>query len=179
MTSGTTSPAPTTNTTAGTWFADCLRNTLRYGQMLAKDIPADKFCEMPTPTMNHPAFCYRHLAMYPNKALNLMGLANQIVERDGWSELFDAPAPCLPDAGKYPSKDEIIAHYVDRYTTALSALPAVKDEVFRQESPFEGKFKEMVPTIGSAVNFLLNNHHMLHLGQVSTWRRAAGLPSVM
>ncbi len=33
------------------------------------------------------------------------------------------------------------------------------------------------PTLGALANFLMNNHVMMHIGQVSTWRRAMGLPS--
>jgi hypothetical protein len=35
----------------------------------------------------------------------------------------------------------------------------------------------MFPTVGGAVNFLCGGHNMMHLGQISTWRRAAGLGS--
>jgi hypothetical protein len=37
----------------------------------------------------------------------------------------------------------------------------------------------MCPTIGAVANFLLSAHHMMHLGQVSAWRRAVGLGSVL
>jgi hypothetical protein len=43
----------------------------------------------------------------------------------------------------------------------------------------EGRIKEIFPFVGLAINFMLNNHNMMHVGQVSAWRRAMGLPSVM
>jgi hypothetical protein len=33
------------------------------------------------------------------------------------------------------------------------------------------------PCIGAAFNFLLSGHVMVHMGQVSAWRRCMGLPA--
>ncbi|MEY4102879.1 MAG: hypothetical protein RL461_81, partial [Planctomycetota bacterium] len=43
----------------------------------------------------------------------------------------------------------------------------------------EGVFKERFPVLGQAVLFLCNNHQMMHLGQISAWRRVMGLGSAM
>ncbi len=165
--------------TAASWLSDPLRSTLRYAELLAEDIPAESFHDMPHPTMNHPAFCFGHLSLYPDKVLKLLGKNELVVEKEGWAELFDAPAPCVSQDGRYPGKEEIMAHFIHRNQTLLELLPQTTDDVFRRQNPFEGRFREMFPTIGSAVNFIVNSHNMLHLGQVSAWRRAVGLPAVM
>ena len=61
----------------------------------------------------------------------------------------------------------------------LDAVRATSTETFAADNPMEGRMKEMFPTVGVAVNFLVNNHVMMHLGQISTWRRLMGLGSAM
>ncbi|MCA9284257.1 MAG: DinB family protein [Phycisphaerales bacterium] len=157
----------------------CLKPTIGYAEALLKDIPADKFAFSPHPTMNHPAFVVGHLSIYPNRLLSIMGKSDLAVERPGYDELFKAGTACVADPKKYPGKDELTAYYLDRYKTLASVLESVSDETLAQPNPMEGRLREMFPTIGAATNFMANNHNMMHLGQLSSWRRAMGLPSVM
>lgn len=171
--------AASMKTSAAAYFADPLRVSIGYGELLVKDIPAAKFAHMPHPAMNHPAFCIGHLCLYPNRVLTLIGKPQLIVEKPGWPELFKAGVACVEQDGRYPSKDELVAVYLERYRTVCDAIGDVDEEVFARENPTEGRFRQMFPTVGGAVNFMLNNHHMTHLGQISAWRRAVGLPGVM
>lgn len=168
-----------TKKTAASFIAATLSATTGYGEMLLKDIPAEQFAHMPHEMMNHPAFCVGHLSIYPDRVIELLGQPDLVKKRDGYAELFSAGVACVDDAGRYPNKDELVAYYVDRYRAAEYVVGEVADEVLSGENPAEGSFKEMLPTIGSVANFLLNNHHMAHLGQISAWRRAVGLKGVM
>jgi hypothetical protein len=47
--------------TFGSIIADGHRKAVGYAKRLVEDIPAERFTERPTPTMNHPAFCLGHL----------------------------------------------------------------------------------------------------------------------
>jgi hypothetical protein len=38
-----------------------------------------------------------------------------------------------------------------------------------------GRMTELFPTLGSLYNFYVGGHMMMHLGQISTWRRMMGL----
>jgi len=156
-----------------------LKKSLGYGELLVKDIPADKFSHMPYPTLNHPAFIIGHLSIYPNRLLNMIGRTDLVKEKPGYPELFQAGTPCMQKDGCYPKKEEIVSHYVERYTAIATLLPTLEDEIFSSENPMEGRIKEMFPQVGLAFNFLLNNHHMMHLGQVSAWRRCVGMGSAM
>jgi hypothetical protein len=156
-----------------------LRRAIGFGELLVKDIPASQFAHMPHPTMNHPAFCIGHLSLYPNRIFTVIGQPELIVEKRGFTELFQAGVKCIEQDGRYPAKDEIVAYYLERYHAAAAVVANLPDEVFQRENPLEGRLKEIFPLVGIAVNFLLNNHHMMHLGQVSAWRRAVGLGSVM
>jgi len=130
---------------------------------------------------NHPAFVYGHLAIYPMRLLAMMGLdPKPLVVSETYVELFKAGAPCLDDAeGRiYPAMEEIVGHYTRGYAGAIKALREIDDARLLEPNPDEQR-RQFFPTIGHAAVFLLNNHVMMHLGQVSAWRRCWGLPSAM
>lgn len=171
-----TTAAPV-STTIGPMIASSLALSLRYGEDLIKSIPAARYCEMPTKDMNHPAFCVGHLAIYANRVLEMVGRADLKVSMPFGDEHFKNGAPCVAQDGRYPAKDVIEGTFFSGWRAVHAALPTVDDAVFARENPAEGRFKEMFPTVGDAVNFLCGGHNMMHLGQISTWRRAAGLGS--
>jgi hypothetical protein len=165
------------NSGTGALIASSLALSIRYAEDLIQTIPADRFCEMPTKDMNHPAFCVGHLAIYANRVLEMIGRADLKIDMPFGDEHFKNGAPCVAQDGRYPSKDVICDTFFKGWRTVLAALPSADDAAFRRENPAEGRFKEMFPTVGGAVNFLAGGHNMMHLGQISTWRRSAGLGS--
>ena len=58
---------------------------------------------------------------------------------------------------------------------AVNALREAKDETLQQANPGEGRMVELFPTIGSMHAFYAGGHMMVHLGQLSAWRRMQGL----
>jgi hypothetical protein len=170
--------APNTITFA-TLITICADRCVGYAEMLCKDIPAEKFGHMSVPTLSHPAFNIGHLSLYPNRVLTLIGRTDCVKEKAGWDKLFAAGCACVEQDGRYPAKDELIATYVERYRTTIAAINESPDEIFARPNPMEGRMRELFPSVGFAVNFMMNNHPMMHLGQVSAWRRTVGLPSAM
>jgi hypothetical protein len=169
----------TTTAFSASIINDCLRTSTGYGKMLLADIPADKFTHMPHPTMNHPAWCVGHLAIIPDFGMHMMGMEDRRDPRDAYEPLFNMGSECKADASIYPAKDDLVAYYLDRHAALGKALEEVDEAVLRRENPESGRFKEMCPTVGAAINFFAGAHHMVHLGQISAWRRAVGLPPVM
>jgi hypothetical protein len=170
-------------TAAGISFADVViapfKMTRGYAEALTKDIPADKFASMPHPTMNHPAFIIGHLSIYPNRLFQILGKPEKVVEKAGFADLFAAGKPCVDQPGHYPHKDEIVSYFFERYQAIADEVATLPDETFLGENPMQGRMKELLPNLGSALIFMLHNHTMMHLGQLSAWRRAMGLPSAM
>jgi hypothetical protein len=138
-------------------IAACGDATVGYATALLEPIPAEVFAHLPHAEVNHPAFVVGHLGLYLNKTLELVGRADACVAPPFEVSTFEDGAPCVE----------------------LDAVRGTAAETFAAENPMEGRMKEMFPTIGVAVNFLVNNHVMMHLGQISTWRRLMGLGSAM
>lgn len=78
MTSAASGTGSSTRT-IGPIVASSLALTLRYAEDLVKTIPDERFCELPTKDMNHPAFCVGHLAIYANRVLDMVGRSDRKV----------------------------------------------------------------------------------------------------
>lgn len=165
--------------TFGRIVNDGHRKVVGYARMLVEDIPADRFTARPHPTMNHPAFCLGHLSLYPDRTLPLLGRPELVVERPEWEELFSFRATCEDDRGQYPAKDDIVGHFMDRCAVVRDVLEEADDERFRQPLPDDHPMKGRMDDSGSVITFLLLAHPMVHLGQVSAWRRAMGMEAVL
>ena len=61
------------------------------------------------------------------------------------------------------------------YRLASQALRDCDDSLLLKENPNEGRMRELFPTIGAATGFYVGGHVMIHMGQISAWRRAMGL----
>jgi hypothetical protein len=169
-----------TQTSIGSMIAAGLRMAIGYGQKLCEDVPAESFGHMPPKGMNSALFNMGHLAIYADKGLALIGRQDLVQPLDaGWEDLFKNGAPCVEQDGRFPGKEAVMRRFVERYGVLADALPAVPDSAFQQPNPMGGRMSEMLPTLGAAMMFMCGSHLQMHLGQVSSWRRAMGLGSAM
>lgn len=130
---------------------------------------------------NHPTFVYGHLALYPGRMLRLAGAdVSAVAVPPEWENLMKAGSPCLDDPeGKiYPSIGAVSSAFFKHMDTAYAALAKMDDSMMLTPTPDE-RYREFFPTTGMALTFMLNSHVMMHMGQVSAWRRCFGLPSAM
>lgn len=130
---------------------------------------------------NHPAFVYGHLSLYNARLIGMLGQdASAAAVPDTYEGLFKHGAVCVDDAdgSVYPPLDEAVQHFKRGSDAAIAVVNACSDEALAAQTPDEN-FRKAFPTVGDVANFLLNDHVMFHLGQVSTWRRAEGLGSAM
>jgi len=157
------------------------RAALGYGEMLLKGLKAGDFARMPKGVVtNHPAFCFGHLAIYPDRVLEMIGRGDLARPDARFVELFSAGKECVddPTGTVYPPMEEIASRYRERYGVLLQAVGEVSDGVFAQKNPNE-RMVERFPTIGAMVAFMVCGHCMVHHGQVSAWRRMMGYGSAM
>ena len=160
---------------------------LGLSEALLKDVPADKFARFASPggkavEANHPAFIYGHLSIYPSWILSMIGQdASAVSPADDYKALFEHGKPCLDDADGsiYPAQAEIVDLFNRSYRAAIDAVGGMSAAQLQGPSGIEGDFGVMFPRAGDIANFMLVGHTMMHLGQMSTWRRAIGLGSAM
>lgn len=125
---------------------------------------------------NTPSFVFGHLALYPARIFTLLGHdGTHIAAPEAWHELFKAGAVCLDDgSAKYPALNVLTEHYFRSMDAAIELLDRTPDVMLLSQHPDE-KARVNWPCIGAAFNFLLGGHVMVHMGQLSAWRRCMGL----
>ncbi|MCC6676336.1 MAG: DinB family protein [Phycisphaerales bacterium] len=177
-----------------TAFSECLASAGRFGRGYAKillaGIEPGRFARKPrfetsagvkVVDTNHPAFIFGHLSLYPARLFTLLGADAKSVEAPAaWGDLFKAGAACRDDVDGtiYPAMEAITTRFFSAYEAAVEHVKSVPDDVLARVNPNE-QARDRFPTIGVLVNFYLNGHVMMHMGQVSAWRRCVGLPSAM
>ena len=160
---------PTADTIAGP-----ARFMTHLAGMLVNDIDADRFADRLSTTINHPAFVLGHLGYYAGFAMQMLG--GDITFGPDEATLYEHGTECEDDASKYPSKDDAIAAFNTRINMVADFVEQCDESAFEASSegtPFESRF----PTMGAVVAFMLIGHVPFHLGQISAWRRVAGMGS--
>ncbi len=166
----------------GPAIADSARLSLGYARRMLTDVPANQFARFATLgdkqiISNHPAFVYGHLSIYPCRIIEqLGGDATAYKPTAQYDELFNAKATCVDDPSGtiYPPMPEIVERMLTNYEKAMEVIQAADDELFLQPNANEA-MRAKFSTNGSMHAFYVGGHVMLHLGQVSAWRRMMGL----
>ena len=156
-----------------------------YAEALSKGIPADRFARFAAggngPVIsNHPAWVCGHLSLYPGRAAGMLGLDVDVAVPDAWEALFGPNSECIDDAdsSRYPVMAELVDTMLAHQRAIAEALMNIDDAALARPTPIV-RYRERFPTIMCAVDFLITTHQMLHLGQLSAWRRMEGLGSAL
>lgn len=165
----------------GNIVADSLQVSIGYAERLLKDVPSGRFARFAAAggvavEANHPAFIYGHLSLYAPKVLIQIGHPAPGVP-DQFELMFSKDASCRDDVDGdlYPPMDEITSFFFEAYRMVSGAVRSTPDATFEQENPATGRMAQLFPTLGSVQAFYCGGHLMMHLGQMSTWRRIEGL----
>jgi len=154
-----------------------------YAEALTKGVTPEQFRSKPKGIdTNSAAFNFGHLAVYPEKVLEMIGRADLARPDQRYVDWFSQGKPCLddPEGKVYPPMREIMERFYSRYRAVVEAVKSADDSVFDKPNPSTSeRFRAALPTVGAAVAFLLDGHCQNHLGQISTWRRCLGLPSAL
>ncbi len=146
---------------------------LHFLKDLLQDIPEDKLTHQPHPGMNHPVWILGHL-------VTTMGFASMLAKASyqppqGYQELFGMKSEPVGDAGQYPAMSELLAELDKAVAEVAPALTNIDEEALRSHMPEDG-LRDLLPTVGDGLTFILNGHLWMHIGQLSAWRRACGMP---
>ncbi len=151
---------------------DALNVCRGFTTSLADAIPEDKLTFRACPDSNHTAFILGHTAKTDDFMLTaLAGQASALPE--SWGKLFDGGAEILDDAGAYPSKQELLDAMAERREVMIGWLSTLSPEQLSE--PVEGDLAQFIPT-RAALPASTAFHEGFHAGQLSTIRRALGIP---
>lgn len=150
-----------------------------YALRLVSDVSDQDMTRQPrgladNPRMNHPAWVLAHLNVYaPIAASMLRGLpfADPVDHRYGQK------SEVSPDPAEYPSRAALIEEFTRLHDDAGEALAESTDAILASPTPLE-RWRAQHPLTGQMLVTLMVKHESFHLGQLSAWRRAMGLPRV-
>jgi uncharacterized damage-inducible protein DinB len=146
-----------------------------YANKLVADLADEQMCAQPAPGMNHAAWVLGHLAFVFDSMTAVFDQKPTMTQE--WKTLFNLSSKPLPDRAAYPSKEELLAAYEANYQRIVELVRSTNDEMLAREFP-NPRLRPLLPTVGVAMVHILTSHQGVHLGQLSAWRRALGLPGV-
>lgn len=166
----------------GPMIAASAKLGLGYAERLLKDVRPEQFgafarCSGAAVESNHPAFIYGHLSLYAPRIISeLGGNLGTLEPSDTFNQLFSKDAKCIDDTDGtiYPSMDEILTAFRQGHEAAVKELEQAVDSIFLKDNPNDG-MRKLFPTLGAMHAFYVGGHLMLHMGQMSAWRRVQGL----
>jgi len=150
-----------------------------YAARLVSDLSDADMVSQPIPgiTMNHPAWVFSHLALYPPTLSAVLRGAREGEFADPIKSPFGKDSRPTADAAAYLPKAELMAQFFDGHDELAAVLTAVSGSAFAQPIPLK-RWEQRFPRVADALIHLMLDHEAGHLGQISAWRRAGGRPVV-
>lgn len=156
--------------------APLFEQNLGYARKLVADLSDELMTIQPVCTcvLNHAAFVIGHLAWVCDFGVTLLGESAAVDPK--WRDLFSLTAKPISDRNMYPPKAVLVKAFEDAHTRLATVALAAKPEMLQQPPP--ERFRNRFPMLAHVMLHMLTNHEAVHLGQLSAWRRACGLPPV-
>jgi hypothetical protein len=143
---------------------------LDYLRDLVADVaPADMVAQ-PNGVANHPAWVIGHLAHSCELLGEVVGLPRWLPE--GWAKRFGTRSVPAADAGM---KEEALAILREGQSRLMQAGERLDDGFLDQPFP-DPSYRTVFPTVRHALTQVMVGHTAMHVGQLTVWRRAIGLP---
>lgn len=151
-------------------------NQLNYAAALLADLTDEQMVLRPGGAMNHPAWIVGHVSIYHPIVVALLENRPFADAKDDRVYGFAGQGP-VDDLSVYGTKQSIVKRFVDGHEQVAQALLKAKPADFARKPNLE-RWAAIYPTNEFMLPDLLLHHESLHIGQLSIWRRAAGLPSI-
>ena len=144
---------------------------LEHIKKIVTDVSDEQMTLQPNGLVNHPAWTIGHLASASDMLAKILGLESTFPEK--WKEACKTGGTPSGDAGLFPSKDQLLAELSNQHARIAEAVKQASPESLAAESAED--FRKMFPTAGDIVMYIMSAHEGTHIGQLQTWKRAAGL----
>src|SRR5687768_10471594 len=137
------------------------------------DVAAADMVAQPKGIVNHPAWVIGHLTYSCQLLGAVLGLPEWLP--DDWARRFGTGSVPVADVGVYESKHDALAILGDAQVRITRAVEQVDESRLDEAFPDEA-YLDVFPTLRHALTQVLVGHTSMHVGQLTVWRRAMGLP---
>ena len=146
---------------------------LEYLREAVSDVASKDMVAQPKGVVNHPAWVIGHLTHSCELLGEVIGLPRWLPP--DWAGRFGTGSVPIPAAGAYEAKGTALAILGDAQSRIIRAVERLDDSFLDQPFPNES-YRITFPTVRHALTQVLVGHTSMHVGQVTVWRRAMGLP---
>jgi len=140
------------------------------------DVAASDWVAQPNGMVNHPAWTCGHLIFVWQLLGGVVELPRWLP--DNWEQRFGSGRLPVADASLYETKERLLAMLGDAQKRISQAVEQLDEAQLDKPFPDE-TYLEVFPTIRHALTQVLVAHTAFHIGQVSVWRKAMGLPQML
>jgi DinB family protein len=148
---------------------------LDFLRVQVADVTAADMVAQPNGITNHPAWVIGHLTYTCQELGDAIGLPEWLP--NDWARRFGTGSVPVADASLYETKNHSLAMLGDAQSRITQAVDQLDDSHLDEPFPVES-YRVIFPTIRHALTQVLAGHTAYHIGQVTIWRRAMGLPSM-
>ena len=146
---------------------------LDYLREQVADVAARDMAVQPAGMVNHPAWTIGHLAHSCELLCGVAGAPPWLPQ--GWAARYGTGSVPVADVGAYEAKDAALAILRDAQARLIDAVGRLDDPFLDQPFP-DPSYREVFPTVRHALTQVMVGHTAMHVGQLTVWRRAIGLP---
>jgi hypothetical protein len=125
--------------------------------------------------VNHPAWTIGHLGYVLQMIGMVIGIEGKLPPE--WVRRYGSVSEPTADAEVYEGKDAALSILRESRDRIIEAVSKLDDSILDQPFP-DPAYRDDFPTIRHALTQVLIGHTAFHVGQVSVWRRAMGLPAL-
>ncbi|HEX6125795.1 MAG TPA: DinB family protein [Pyrinomonadaceae bacterium] len=137
------------------------------------DVSDAELAAQPAGIVNHPLWTVGHLTFVLQMIGSVIGASQLLPE--GFHSLFGPGSAPVAEAGIYGTREEAISTLREIQAVVVDAVEKLDDA--RLEEPFPDRaYLDVFPTVRHALTQVLVGHTAFHVGPLSIWRKAVGLP---
>lgn len=151
-------------------------NQLRLALRLMEDVTDEQMLLRPGGNMNHPAWIFGHMSLYHPALVGLI-TGKQFADPKDDPDFGFSVTKTSDDPKLYGTKAAILEKYAAGHEDVAQALLAAKSKQLGA-LPSLPRWRETKQTVAFMLPDLMLHHESTHIGQLSFWRRAAGLPKI-
>lgn len=148
---------------------------LDYLREQVADVPPADMAAQPAGFCNHPAWVIGHLALTCQELAAVIDLPAWLPP--DWPGRFGAGSVPVADPGAYEPKDQLLARLAEAQEKMTRGIQRLGPAELARAFP-DAAFQQIFPSLGHAFTQVLVGHTAYHVGQVTLWRRAMGLPKL-
>jgi len=137
------------------------------------DVSDKDMTAQPNGMVNHPAWTIGHITAATHLLARTIGVSKWLPTE--WVQHYRTGSTPISDAAPYDSKEELLSKLREAQSKITQAVENMNDTQLDELFPAEA-YRDVFPTIRHALTQVLVGHTAFHIGQVSLWRKAMGLP---